>query len=191
MQQKIVYPYWIHPFIAVRSTFSMLIGSLTENLIQWLSSRRVSFAQSLLKVTELQLSKSRRRFIVRTISNMFGSELIIFHVNCSEACFFVIKFFYFLFLKWESFFKLNKETSWEIDKVRKGEYKQDKSSVIEFCRCVFDSHQLSSRAWKSHMTMSNLCKINELLHTFFWRVSLVDLIICFCLLIVLKLCQKL
>ena len=86
-------------FIAVRSTFSMLIGSLTENLIQWLSSRRVSFAQSLLKVTELQLSKSRRRFIVRTIPNMFGSELIIFHVNCSEACFFVIKFFYFLFLK--------------------------------------------------------------------------------------------
>ena len=31
------------------------------------------------------------------------------------------------------FFELNKETSYEIDKVRKLEYEQDKSYVIEFC----------------------------------------------------------
>ena len=47
---------------------------------------------------------------------------IIFHVNCSEACFVTIEFFYFqvrFLCKWELFFELNKETSFEIDKVRK------------------------------------------------------------------------
>ena len=59
------------------------------------------------------------------------------------------------------FFELNKETSYEIDKVRKLEYEQDKSYVIEFCM-FFDLHWLSLRAIKSLIVMSNLREINEL-----------------------------
>ena len=70
--------------------------------------------------------------------------------------------------KCELLFELNKETSCAIDKVRKLEYKQDKTFVIEFfCLSVFDLHRLSSRASKSLITMSNLHEINELLHRFF------------------------
>ena len=46
----------------------------------------------------------------------------IFRVKCYEASFFTIKFFYFQVhypCKWELFFELNKESSCDIDKVRK------------------------------------------------------------------------
>ena len=53
-------------------------------------------------------------------------------------------------------------------------------------------HRLSSRAFKSLIIMSNLCKINELLHMFFEEYLSEDLIISvFFLLIVSKLYRKL
>ena len=59
---------------------------------------------------------------------------IIFHVNCPEASFFTVDdSFIFNFTSCvdeNCFFELNKETS--CDKVRKWEYEQDKSYVIEF-----------------------------------------------------------
>ena len=94
------------------------------------------------------------------------SASLIFRVNCSEASFFTIRFFHFQVhfpSKRELFFELNKETSCEIDKARKYEYKQDESFVSE----VFDLHRLSSRALKSIIIMSNLCEINESLQRIF------------------------
>ena len=41
-----VYPDWIHPFIEIRSAFSVLIDSFTENVMEVLKSRLASFAQS-------------------------------------------------------------------------------------------------------------------------------------------------
>ena len=41
-----VYPDWIHPFIVIRSAFSVLIDSFTENVMEVLKPRLASFAQS-------------------------------------------------------------------------------------------------------------------------------------------------
>ena len=53
----------------------MLIDSFTENVMEVLKSRLASFAQSFLKVTELQLSKPWSRFIMRTIHVWKGTQL--------------------------------------------------------------------------------------------------------------------
>ena len=69
--------------------------------VDWLFNRKPN-SMALIKASQFcsKFAESNRATVKqvmkkRTIPNMFGSESIIFHVNCSETCFFVIKFFYF------------------------------------------------------------------------------------------------
>ena len=56
-------PYWIYPFIVIKSAFSMLTGSSTENLMQVLhvKSMLASFAQGFSKSNRATVKQSMRK----------------------------------------------------------------------------------------------------------------------------------
>ena len=69
-----------------------------------------------------QAMLTRKPFFIHNVAPRNEHVSIIFGVNRSEASFFTIKFFNFQVhfpCKWELFFEIKKETSCEIDKVRK------------------------------------------------------------------------
>ena len=60
-QQRMVYPDWIHPFIAIRSAFSMLIDSFTENVMEVLKSRLASFGQSFSERNRITVKQAMKK----------------------------------------------------------------------------------------------------------------------------------
>ena len=57
----IVYSDWIHPFVAIRSAFSMLIDSFTKNVMEVLKSRLVSFAQSFTESNRITVKQAMKK----------------------------------------------------------------------------------------------------------------------------------
>ena len=60
-QQRMVYPDWIHPFIEIRSAFSVLIDSFTENVMEVLKSRLASFAQSFSESNRITVKQAMKK----------------------------------------------------------------------------------------------------------------------------------